>query len=347
MFGKKTDAAEITEEIFGTINGENIKKYDIKSGDIEFSVMEYGATLLSLKFRGVEVTLGYDTLQEYVSVGEKFGATIGRVSNRISGGRFFLNGETYDLCRNDGNNTLDGGKKGFSGVKWQTVGKGDGSVTFAYRSADGEEGFPGELKAKVTYSAAGNGLRIEYSAESDKDTPVNLTNNVYFNLSGCVNSVELHTLTVNAERFAPIDKNLLPTGEIVSVEDTPFDFRMTKRLADGLAETVSQLRYAGGYAHNFVLDGTGFREAARVYAPETGIIMVCKTDMPCIELYSGNYLPKTNIAGGKSIKRRYGLCLKPQNYPDFLNRPEFPSVILKAGEKYKSVTEYAFGSLKR
>ena len=335
---------KITESLFGkTADGQKVKEFTADGGAISFSVTEFGATLRSLSFNGKNMILGYDRLDDYKDLDGYLGATVGRYANRIGGGRFTLNGKTYDLYKNDNGNTLHGGKVGFSHKKWQgTPDEKNGCVTFRRVSAGGEENFPAALDVSVTFRLLADGIGIEYSALSDGDTIVNLTNHAYFNLTGGKKSVEEHFLTVNADAFTPTDKFLIPTGEMRPVKNTPFDFTVAKRIGDDINADDEQLKFAGGYDHNFVLRGEGLRKAATVYSPSSGITLDCFTDAAGIQVYSGNFLTDRQTAGGITVHKRYGLCLETQFFPDAINKANFPSPVLRAGEKFHSVTEYRF-----
>ncbi len=332
----------MTKTFFGKLNsGEEIYKFTLSNENVSLSVIEYGASIQSLTFRGKEMVLGYDKLDDYVKYTDCFGAIVGRYANRIENGTFSLSGKNYNLYKNDGNNTLHGGKIGYHRVKW-TGREEDGKIVMEYLSKDGEEGFPGNLSVSVVYKLYNDGIGIEYIAKSDKDTVVNLSNHSYFNLSDGKDTIERHYLTLDADKFTPVKEGLIPTGELRLVDGTPFDFRKTKLIGRDINSDDEQLKIAGGYDHNFVINGKGFRRFAEVYSDITGISMYCYTDMPGVQVYSGNFLNDRTIKGGKDIHRRYGLCLETQYFPNSVNIPSFPSTILKAGETYKSRTEYRF-----
>ncbi len=328
--------------LFGKLsNGQSVNAYVIKNENLEVTLLDYGAIVQSLKYKGVDVVLGYDNIEGYEFNGGCLGAVVGRVANRIKGGKFSLGKSTYNLYKNDGNNTLHGGQYGFDKFVWAAEKVSDTDVTFKRLSHDNEEGFPGNLLAGVRYYLDGNTLGIEYFAVTDKDTPVSLTNHTYFNFNGG-DSVEEMFLSVNADYFTPIDKNLIPTGEIRPVKDTPMDFNWAKFIGKDINEEDEQLVFAGGYDHNFVLKGEGFREAAVLSCARKNILMKCYTDRPAMQLYTGNFLNGQKGKGGAAYTKRTGVCLETQAYPNAVNEKEFPSCILKKDQVFKSVTEFRF-----
>lgn len=290
-----------------------------------------------------DVVLGYDTLEEYVKGDSCFGATVGRVANRIGGARFSLNGYEYNLFANDNGNTLHGGEFGFHRRVWTLEQMRDGEepyVVFSYISPDGEEHFPGTLSVKVKYTLMTNGLRIEYSAVSDADTVVNLTNHSYFNLKGAgKGNVKEHVVQINAKQYTPVDSKLIPTGILAYTTGTAFDFSVPKRVG----EDMDNGRLPNGYDHNFVLgNNMEKRVAATVLEHESGRMMTVTTDMPAVQMYIGIGLSDENGKSGSVYPKYGGLCLETQFSPDTPNKPQFPSCVLKEGEEYRSVTEYAF-----
>jgi aldose 1-epimerase len=304
----------------------------------EVTIITYGGAIVSFKVpdrNGVfgDIVLGFERLQEYVNNPLYFGALIGRYANRIARGRFSLNGLEYQLPCNNGVNHLHGGFKGFDKRVWNA--SEDGNVLhLSYFSKDGEEGYPGNLTASVDYSLRSNALSIEYRATTDRDTIVNLTNHSYFNLRGAGTILD-HELMLSANSFTPVDEDLIPTGEIRSVEGTRMDFRKSRPID------------SGGYDHNFVLnDWNGsLRSVARLYEPTTGRVMEILTTQPGIQFYSGNFLDGSY--GGKYgfVYEKYAaLCLEPQHFPDSPNHPNFPSTILHAGEEYHETTILQFKS---
>jgi aldose 1-epimerase len=314
-------------------------------------ITNYGGILVSLEVPDREgaladITLGYRTLDKYIADSPYFGAIIGRYGNRIGDAKFVLDGIEYKLAANNGENHLHGGIKGFDKVVWeaQPVETADGvGVEIKYLSKDGEEGYPGNLTCKVTYLLTNNDeLKISYEAETDKTTVINLTNHAYWNLAGEGSGDILgHELMLNADRYTPVDEGLIPTGEIRSVENSPMDF--TKPTTIG--SRISQV--AGGYDHNYVLTSGGGASAlcARVYEPGSGRVMEIHTTEPGIQFYSGNFLDGS-ITGksGKIYNKHAGFCLETQHFPDSPNKPDFPSVVLKPGEKYGTTTVHKFST---
>ncbi|GAA0583027.1 galactose mutarotase [Craurococcus roseus] len=318
----------------------------------------YGARLLSLRVPDrhgapVEVALGHDRLEDWASDGAFMGATIGRCANRIAGGRFELDGQTHQVPTNKPPNALHGGPGGFDKAVWRMEPpEGGAALAFAHVSPDGDQGFPGALRARVRYALTGDGvLSLRYEAEADRPTVVNLTNHTYFNLAGAGSDVLDHVVTIAADRFTPVDAALIPTGELRPVAGTPFDFRAPARIGARVDEPGDeQLRFAGGYDHNFVLrppppGGQALRLAARVEEPARGLSMEVWTTEPALQFYTGNSLDGSRPGrGGVVLGRRSGLCLETQHFPDSPNRPEFPSVVLRPGETFRSSTLYRFAA---
>ncbi|HEX7051782.1 MAG TPA: aldose epimerase family protein [Longimicrobiales bacterium] len=348
----------ITRADFGTTpEGETVELFTLRNPHgIEVRAMTYGGIIVSLRTpdregRLGDIVLGFETLDRYLEGTPYFGAIIGRYGNRIAGGRFELDGETYTLATNDGPNHLHGGNRGFDKVIWEAAPFENDTavgVTFSYRSPDGEEGYPGNLDVQVTYTLTNSDrLVFDYVATTDKATPVNLTQHSYFNLAGAGNGDILgHELMINASAFTPVDSTLIPTGEIRSVEGTPFDFRTSTAIGARIDADDQQIRYGPGYDHNFVLDreGAGLALAARVVEPSSGRTLEVYTTEPGLQFYSGNFLDGT-ITGkdGKVYGHRSGFCLETQHFPNSPNQPSFPSTILRPGEEYRSRTVLAFG----
>ena len=307
------------------------------------TVLDYGATVQSLCIpdrngKPVDVVLGYDSAEEYEKNGDYLGATIGRVGNRIGKSVFSLNGKTYELAKNDGENHLHGGKEGFDKKFWRMAAQGDSLLCWRI-SPDGEENYPGNLDVKVLFSLTeDHRFCITYDADTDADTLVNLTNHSYFNLNGEGNVLN-HRLQLFAERFAENDSGCLPTGKLLSVEGTPFDFRVEKEIGTDIGADDEQLKRAGGYDHNYVLCG---KKAAVLYGPETGIEMTVETDLPGMQLYSGNFLTERRGKQNSVINRRDAVCFETQLYPNAMNCYGFPSPVLRAGTHLHSETSYAF-----
>jgi aldose 1-epimerase len=347
--------AQVTKESFGkTPDGTPVGIYTLKSGQIEARIMTYGGIVVSLKTpdrngKVSDVVLGFDNLDGYTG-GNKpfFGALIGRYANRIAHGEFKLDGKTYNVPKNDGDNSLHGGTRGFDKVVW-TGKQIPNGVELTSVSPDGDQGYPGKLTAVVRYTLKGNDLRIEYSATTDKDTVVNLTNHSYFNLAGQgTGDILQHQLKLNASRFTPVDETLIPTGELKSVEGTPFDFRKATAIGERINNDDEQLRRGRGYDHNWVLDNRGkLNEAAEAYESGSGRVLTVLTDQPGIQFYSGNFLDGTVTGkGGVAYQKRTGFCLETQHFPDSPNHPKFPTTELKPGQRYHTVTVFRFSTRK-
>lgn len=349
--------AMVRKEVFGrTPEGEVVDLYTLtNTKGMEVKIANYGGIVVSLRVpdrhgQFDDVVLGFDRLEDYLKGHPYFGAIIGRYANRIAGGRFVLNGVSYQLTLNEGQNHLHGGLRGFDKVVWKArpvkSARGVG-VRFAYLSRDGEEGYPGNLSVTVTYLLTEeNELRIEYTATTDRDTIVNLTHHSYFNLAGQGRRDILdHLLQINAQYFTPIDANLIPTGEVRFVRGTPFDFTQLTPIGARIEASDEQLRFGRGYDHNWVLEGPPgvLRLAARVVEPSSGRVLEVWTTEPGLQFYSGNFLDVT-ITGkeGRIYHQRYGFCLEPQHFPDSPNKPHFPSVVLRKGARYHTTTVYKF-----
>jgi len=335
----------IDKTYFGTTVGAEVFSYTLSNDrGYQVSIITYGGAITSLwapdrnGFFG-DVVLGFGALEDYVSNPRYFGALIGRHANRIAQGRFPLNGVEYQLPKNNGANHLHGGFNGFDKRVW-TAKEGDDVLHLSCFSRDGEEGYPGNLEAFVDYRLSDNEVGIEYCAVSDRDTIVNLTNHSYFNLKG-EGTILKHELTLNADSFTPVCKDLIPTGEIKSVADTPMDFRDGKAIGSQLGLT------AAGYDHNFVLndwDGS-LRSAGRLYEPASGRVLEILTTQPGMQFYSGNFLDGSFIGkNGVAYVKYAGLCLEPQHFPDAPNHPNFPTTVLRAGEQYRQSTVLRFSA---
>ena len=317
--------------------------------------MTYGAIVVSLRVpdktgKVDDVVLGCNSVEEYEKQTAHFGGIVGRYANRIAHGTFQLDGQTYHIPKNDGDNALHGGTRGFDKVVWQGKQIPDG-VEFSYISKDGDQGFPGTLATNVRYTLSKNALRIEYSAITDKDTVVNLTNHSYFNLAGQgTGNILDDVLKIDASRMTPVDETLIPTGELKPVEGTPFDFRKPHVIGERINADDEQLKLGRGYDHNFVLDHSSgeLAEAAEVYEPTTGRTLRVLTTEPGVQFYTGNFLDGS-ITGkeGRVYNRRFALCLETQHFPDSPNHPSFPTTELKPGQKFHSVTVYEFGTASR
>ncbi len=318
-------------------------------------ITNYGGIVVTLNVpdrsgRLDDVVLGFDNLEEYLKVHPFFGALVGRYGNRIANGKFSLHGVEYTLAQNDGPNSLHGGLKGFDKVFWDAkpLDTPNGpALELTYLSQDGEEGYPGNLLVKVTYTLTHNNeLKIDYSATTDKDTVINLTHHSYFNLAGAgKGDILAHELMIKADKFTPVNANMIPTGELRPVAGTPFDFTQPTPIGLRLNQADEQLKFGGGYDHNWVLnsqDGS-LALAARVSEPTSGRIMELWTTEPGVQFYSGNFLDGSIIGkGGRAYQYRFALCLETQHFPDSPNHPEFPSTILRAGQTYTSTTVYKF-----
>jgi aldose 1-epimerase len=359
----KNTADKIQIASFGkTKDGETVYSYALSNNKgLQAEVISFGAALVYLKVpdrsgKSADVVLGYDNLEGYETDKSFFGATIGRYGNRIAGGQFTLDGAVVHLPKNDGPNTLHGGTVGFNKHVWTGVDRSDPDaqvLELTYTSPDGDMGFPGTLKVKVTYTLPRekNELRIDYSATTDKDTVVNLTNHSYFNLSGVVNQEILnHQLTLRAPEFTPVDSTLIPTGELKKVAGTPFDFTKPAAIGARINQDDEQLKFGKGYDHNWVLEkrkGGEPRLAAEVYEPGSGRVLEVLTTEPGIQFYSGNFLDGTvHGKGGVLYAHRTGLCLETQHFPDSPNHSNFPPTILKPGETYQSTTIFRFSTRK-
>lgn len=342
----------VNKEFFGTTKqGEKVYSYTITNGDLQATVMTYGATLISLKvptLKGVkDVVLGYDNLSSYENENGYLGATVGRNSNRIRNATFNLYGQTYNLNINDkGVSNLHGGPTGFSYRVFDVIdfNENSNSVEFSYFSKNGEENFPGDLLTYVKYTLLEDGLKIDYTAKTDKTTLCNLTNHSYFNLNGeGEEGAHNNYLKINADYFTPGDEYLIPTGEILSVENTPFDFRNFKRIDKDINADNIQIKHQSGYDVNFCLSGDGeLKTVATAYSEITGLVMDVITDRPGIQLYTGAYLTERKGKNGHVYVPNTSFCLETQTYPASCNFSHFPSAILKTNEKFKSTTIYSF-----
>src|SRR2546428_10144291 len=332
------------------------KPLQAKNYKVEARIMTYGGILVSLRVpdrngKLEDVVLGYDNLEGYLKNNSPhFGAIIGRYGNRIAKGRFTLNGREYRLAQNNGENHLHGGIKGFDKVIWkarEVKSKEGVGLSLTYLSRDGEEGYPGNLSATVVYMLTNsNELKIDYKATTDKDTILNLTNHSYFNLAGR-GSILTHQVMIKADRFTPVDQGLIPTGELKSVHGTPMDFTQPTVIGARIEQHDQQLIFGKGYDHNWVLNrnDNALTLAARVYEPETGRVLEVYTTEPGLQFYTGNFLDGS-IRGkaGQVYQKRYGFCLETQHFPDSPNKPHFPAVALKPGQRYATTTIYKFAA---
>jgi aldose 1-epimerase len=342
----------VQKEPFGVLpDGTAVDIYVLTNAfGLKARLMTYGATLVSLELpdrngKFEDCVLGYDGLDGYVKNSPYFGSIVGRYGNRIAKGRFTLDGVTYSLATNNGENHLHGGVKGFDKVVWNAEPFAEANavgVKFSYLSKDGEEGYPGNLSVSVAYMLTNDDeLHLDYTATTDKPTPINLTHHSYFNFTGGKRDILGHELRINADRFTPVDDGLIPTGELRTVKGTPMDFTVPMAIGSRIADVK------GGYDHNYVLvSGSGAMSlAARVYEPESGRIMEIFTTEPGLQFYSGNFLDGTITGkGGQVYKKHWGFCLETQHFPDSPNRPNFPSTILRPGITFRSRTIHKFSA---
>lgn len=343
-FGTAPDGQEVALHTLTNVHG------------VEVRVITYGAIIQSIRTpdrNGVfdDVTLGYDSLPDYIDASPYFGAVVGRYGNRIAKGQFMLDGKRYTLATNNGANALHGGVRGFDKQVWRAtpqLGDSSAGVMLTLVSPDGDEGYPGTLTARVTYTLTdGDELAVDYDASTTAATPVNLTQHTYFNLAGSrSDDVLAHVLTLNADRYTPVDSTLIPTGELAPVAGTPFDFRTPTAIGARIDQPDPQLKNGGGYDHNMVLTKSGneLSLAASVFEPTTGRTLTVHTTEPGVQFYSGNFLDGT-LTGkrGRVYGKRSGFCLETQHFPDSPNHENFPSAILRPREVYQSRTVFAFG----
>lgn len=329
---------KITKRPFGNLpDGRAVTCWCLDNGKLQAEVLDYGVTIRTLVVDGVDVVLGYDTIEEYLANDGYVGATIGRVGNRIAGSEFELNGKTYKLYANDGSNHLHGGKEGFDAKIW-SVEEAENGIVCTYTSPDGEENYPGTLQVKVTVTLQEKAIRLHYWATTDADTIINLTNHTYFNLEG-KGDILSHTIQLNADRYCVGDEGCLPTGELAPVQGTAMDFLTPHVIGERIDADEDCVKLSGGYDSNFIISGT---PAAVVTVPTSGIVMTVTTTEPGVQFYSGNFMKYRKGKNGATYDRRSGLCLETQHYPDSIHHPEWPTCVLRAGEIYESTTEYAF-----
>ena len=348
--------SKMQKQSFGkTDDGQQVDLYTLTNQHgMEAAITNYGGTVVTLKVpdrngKPDDVVLGYDKLEDYAAGKAYFGAIIGRYANRIAHAQFSLNGTTYTLAKNDGDNHLHGG---FNKRVWtaKDVSSSAGhALELTYLSKDGEEGFPGNLSVKVVYTVTEqNELKIDYSATTDKDTVLNLTNHCYFNLAGQGNGDILqHQLMIRADRFTPVDANLIPTGELRSVKGTPFDFTTATAIGARIDRDDQQLKLGRGYDHDWVLnrDVSGaLTLAAQAYEPRSGRLLEVSTTEPGLQFYTGNFLDGIRGKQGQVYNRRYAFCLETQHFPDSPNHPNFPSTVLKPGQHFQTTTVYRFAT---
>jgi len=338
----------MASEYFGTTSdGDSIDLFTLENDQITVKIMTYGATVTSILTpdktgKMGDVVLGFDRLAPYLQEHPYFGSTIGRYGNRIAKGKFILEGKTYQLATNNGNNHLHGGVKGFNRVVWQAevITEGDQEkLEMAYTSADGEEGYPGNLKVRVQFYLDSGALHIDYFATTDKTTPINLTNHSYFNLTEGANNILEHKVYLDASRYTPVDEELIPLGQLAEVSNTPFDF-----LAQPMTIGARIKDVPGGYDHNYVLNGWdgNLNLVATISEPTSGRVLEVLTTEPGMQFYTGNFLDGIPGKQGRAYEQHYGLCLETQHYPDSPNQIEFPSCLLVPGEEYRHTTIYRF-----
>jgi aldose 1-epimerase len=346
--------AKVSKAEFGsTPDGTKVEIYTLEEGALKARIMTYGARLVSLEVpdrsgKPGDIVLGYESLAGYTADPKSyFGSIVGRYGNRIAHASFTLDGKEHHLPANDGTNTLHGGIKGFDKLVWHGREIPNG-VELTLVSKDGDQGFPGTLTARVRYTLGAHALKIEYFATTDKDTVLNLTNHSYFNLAGEGHGDILnHQVMIPADRYTPVDASLIPTGELAPVAGTPLDFHNPTAIGARIDDSFEQMRLAGGYDHNYVLNGQMgvLQEAARVVEPTTGRILTVETTQPGLQFYSGNFLDGT-LTGkhGHVYSKHAGFCLETQHFPDSPNHPKFPTTELKPGETYHSVTTFGFST---
>lgn len=344
----------IHKQPFGQSNQQPVDLYTLTNDHgITTQITNYGGTIVTLHTpdrngRLGDIVLGFDTLAEYQTRSPFFGCIAGRYANRLANAQFTLDGVTYPLAANNGPNHLHGGLRGFDKVVWQAeTAQRDGAVALQlrYRSPDGEEGYPGNLDVTLTYTLTnGNELRIDYRATTDKPTILNLTNHTYFNLAGQGKILD-HLMMIDADRFTPVNATLIPTGDLPSVAGTPFDFRTATAIGARIAQDHEQLRYGGGYDHNWVLNRPeeGLRPVITVTESTSGRRLTVATSQPGVQFYTGNMMPDALPGkGGQVYTKRSGFCLETQHFPDSPNQPHFPSTVLRPGEQYQETTVFTF-----
>jgi aldose 1-epimerase len=342
-----------------TADGITVDEYTlINVGGTEVKIITYGGIVTSIRVpdrygQMANVTLGFNRLRDYETRSPYFGCITGRFANRIAAGKFAIDGHEYRLALNNGPNALHGGLKGFDKQVWgarPVSGAGEEGVELIYLSPDGEEGYPGNLNAKVVYTLTDeNELKIDYTATTDKPTVVNLTNHSYFNLAGeGAGAIYDHILKINADHYTPVDANMIPTGELAPVAGMPLDFRLPRAIGPGSRSGYEQIVKGKGYDHNFVLnrtspDDTSLVMAARLYDPGSGRIMETWTTEPAVQFYGGNFLDGSIYgASGRAYRQSDGLCLETQHFPDSPNQPQFPTTLLRPGQTYRTTTIYKF-----
>jgi aldose 1-epimerase len=344
------NTAAMNKNFFGSVDNDSVFQFTLKNEKgTEVKILNYGGTITSILVKDKnnqlgDVVLGFDSLSGYTQKGNPYiGALVGRYANRIANGKFTLDGKTYTLATNNNGNHLHGGLKGFDKVVWHVASATDNSLALSYISKDGEEGYPGNLNVKVVYSlGADNGLKIDYTATTDKATPINLSNHSYFNLSAGKDSTILdHELMLNADKYTAVNDKLIPTGNLPPVKGGPMDFTKSKRIGNDIGKVK------GGYDHNWVLNkkGDALEQIGSVYHPASGRLMEIYTTQPGVQFYTGNFLDGSLTGkGGQKYVQHAGLCLETQHFPDSPNQPSFPNAVLKPGETFHQVTMYKFST---
>ncbi|HEY9486844.1 MAG TPA: aldose epimerase family protein [Chryseosolibacter sp.] len=357
---QESDVAEVsakgvTVSPFGNLSeGQPVSLYTMNNGKGSvMKVMNYGGIIVSLQVpdrdgNPIDVILGFDSLKAYEAGNPFFGSLVGRYGNRIAKGKFVLDGKEYDLIKNNNGNHLHGGTKGFDKVMWkiEEVPGDEVGLKLSYLSKDMEEGYPGNLHVEVVYTLTeDHTVKFDYKATTDKKTIVNLTQHTYFNLNGGKTDILSHEIAIHADKFIPVDEGLIPTGEIRSVENTPFDFRVAKEIGEDIDANDQQIKFGKGFDHSWVINGEGLKLTAQAYDSISGIEMSVHTTEPGVQFYTGNFLDGS-LKGKNDVvyKQRTGFCLETQHFPDSPNQKNFPSVILKPGETYSSQTTYHFSS---
>ncbi len=338
----------ISKVKFGQYSGGVVYSYTLENKNgLTAEILNYGGIIRRLVYKNTDVLLGRDSIEEYLNNEGYFSAIIGRNSNRIENSEFDLNGKTYKLYANDGRNNLHGGKVGFDKKIWdaEMVDGDEPSLVLSTTSPDGEEGFPGNVKVTVTYTLTNdNSIKIHYEGESDADTVLNMTNHAYFNLNGhSSGSIDNHTLWLDCSFYTPNTDECIPTGEVLSVKNTPFDFSTKETMGERFKSQHEQIKMFGGFDHNFALNGRGYRKVGSFKGDKTGIVMEMYTDLSGLQIYSGNMIEKDRVCkDGNVYGTHHGICFETQVFPNNLKFSHFPSSILKKGEKYDTVTSYKF-----
>lgn len=339
---------KISKKMFGECDLGVVYAFTLKNQNgLTAEILNYGGIIRKLVYKDVDVVLGRDSLEEYLNNDGYFGALIGRNSNRIENSEFSLNGKTYKLLNNDGRNNLHGGKFGFDKKIWEaeTIDGDEPSLVLSLTSPDGEEGFPGTVDVKVTYTLTkDNSLKIHYIGESDADTVLNMTNHAYFNLNGHAEGhVDGHSLWLDSDFYTPNSEECLPTGEVLSVKNTPFDFTTDDLIGPRFESEHEQIRMFGGFDHNFALNGCGYRKIARFAGDKTGIVMEIYTDQKGMQIYSGNLIEEGRVCKDAAVYSLHGgVCFETQAFPNSTRFSHFPGSILKKGEIYDTTTSYKF-----